>query len=61
MDWLAEKQMRDAGRGHLTRDGAAAILNARDAAVFDCDHCGDGDALREGEACAYCGRLAGEP
>jgi hypothetical protein len=30
MDWLAEKQLRDAGRGHLTRDGAAEALNARD-------------------------------
>lgn len=24
--------------------------------VFDCAKCGDGDALREGEECAYCGR-----
>ena len=28
--------------------------------IFECFHCGDGDALREGEACAYCGRLHGE-
>lgn len=22
---------------------------------FECDHCGDGSALRDGEECAYCG------
>lgn len=26
--------------------------------VFDCPHCGDGDALLYDEACAYCGRVA---
>lgn len=26
--------------------------------VYDCPWCGDGDALRGGEACAYCGREA---
>jgi hypothetical protein len=24
--------------------------------IYECIHCGDGDALRVGEACAYCGR-----
>lgn len=29
-------------------------MSAEQAFVFDCEHCGDGDALRNGEACAYC-------
>jgi len=28
---------------------------------FECDHCGDGDALRPGEACAYCGFIKESP
>jgi hypothetical protein len=32
MDWLAEKQIKDAGRGHLTRNGAADVLNSLDRA-----------------------------
>jgi hypothetical protein len=30
-------------------------------AVFECEHCGDGDALRDGESCAYCGEVKGDP
>jgi hypothetical protein len=30
--------------------------NLEAANCFDCWHCGDGDALREDESCAYCGR-----
>lgn len=32
---------------------ALCTCDARD--IFDCVHCGDGDALRDGEDCAFCG------
>lgn len=35
-------------------------LNLTEALTYDCVKCGDGDALREGEPCAYCGCIRDE-
>ena len=63
-DALAEKSLRDSGRGHLSRHTSAPPPDSDDRAQFECWHCADGEGLPPDRSCGYCGRakvLAIEP